>query len=170
MFIIVVSAFALASCGVIQSAIKSTFPYTAVLHIPRSAQTGVELQATATAASFDQRVQKDGTGSSNVKDVRVISAKLTSHDPSDFNLGNLVMVKIYIAKADGSNEVLVAFRTDITQESGGNLVLDIDNSRILDEQVREAKTKIRMVYKLHNHVNQNTSLRLVLGLSAHPGK
>lgn len=145
-------------------------PYTAILQIPRRAQVGVELEATAPAASFDQRMRKDNAGDSRVKDIRVISAKLQSYEPSDFNLGNLVSVKIYMAKADGSNEVLVASRTDITPGVGGSLVLDIDNGKVLDEQGGQSKTQIRMVYKLHNHVNQNTSLRLVLGLSANPGK
>jgi hypothetical protein len=73
-----------------------------------------------------------------------------------------------MAKADGSEEVLVASRSDITPLVGNGLVLDIDNSAFLDQRVREPKVRIRMVYKLRNHIDADASLHLVLGLGAYP--
>jgi len=102
----------LGSCAVVQSVVRSTFPFTATLQIHRSAQVGVELEATGTATSIDQNFSKPPGNSDKVKEVRIKSATLDSRDPSDFNIGNLVLVKIYLTKADGSGEILVASRAE----------------------------------------------------------
>lgn len=157
-----------ASCALMQSAVKSTFPYTTTLVIPKTSQVGVELSVSGTATSFDQRISKNGNPGDKIKQVRIMSAKLQSKDPSDFNIGNLESAKIYMSKTDGSEEVLVASRTDITPGVGNSLVLDIDNSNSLDKIISEPKAKIRMVYMLHNRIYVTANLRLVLSLSANP--
>src|SRR5665213_69523 len=163
-------ALAITGCGVIQSAIRSTLPYTATVTIPRSSAVGEELSVTGPAGSFDQNISKGGNNADQVSDVRVVSAKLKSNDPSDFNIGNLVSTKVYLSGANGKDEVLVASRTDITPGVGNSLVLDIEDSAQLGELIRDRKVQVKLVYKLHNHINQNTSLRVILGLSANPGK
>ena len=160
----------LSSCAMVQSIVKSTFPYTTTLLIPKSSGVGVELSVTGMATSFDQDFTKTGNNGSKVSEVRIVSARLQSRDPTDFNIGNLVLAKIYMSKADGSDEVLVASRTDITAGVGNSLVLDIDNSSFLDQLVREREVKIRMVYKLRNHINVNAHVHVVLGLSAYPNR
>ena len=71
-------AFALVfgSCGMMQSVIKSTFPYTTTVLIPRSSPVGVEQSVTGMATSFDQDFTKGGNNAGNVSEVRIISAKL----------------------------------------------------------------------------------------------
>lgn len=152
-----------------QSIVKSTFPYTTTLVIPKSSQVGIDLSVTAMATSFDQDFTKDGNNGGKVSEVRVVSAKLQSKYPSDFNIGNLLSVHVYMAKADGNDEVIVASRTDITVGVGNNIVLDIDNAHFLDQLVREPRVKIRMTYKLRNPINVDANLHLVLGLGAYPG-
>lgn len=159
----------LCSCAMMQSIIKSTFPYTTTLVIPKSSNVGTELSVTAMATSFDQDFTKDGNNGRNVSEVRVVSAKLQSRDPSDFNIGNMVSVKVYMAKDNGKDEVMVASRTDISAGAGNSIVLDIDNAHFLDQLVRESHVRIRMVYKLRNHINLDAHLHLVLGLGAYPG-
>jgi hypothetical protein len=156
------------SCGVMQSVVKSTFPYTTTVVIPRSSRVGVEQEVTGAATSFDQKISRDGNNASKLNDVRIVSAKIQSKDPDDFNIGNLTMLKVYIAKEDGSNEILVASRTDITSGVGNSIVLDIDNSATLDEHLREQKIKVRLVYKLRNHIDANANLRLVLSFGGGP--
>ena len=156
------------SCAMMQSIIKSTFPYTTTVLIPQSSPVGVEQSVTAMATSFDQDFKKDGNNGEKVSDVRIVSAKLQSKDPTDFNIGNMVSVKVYMSKADGKDEVLVASRTDITPGAGNSIVLDIDNSNFLDQRVREPQIMIRMVYRLRNHIDVSANLHLVLGLSAYP--
>jgi hypothetical protein len=163
---------ALLSCGcaMMQSIVKSTFPYTTTLEIPKSSAVGVELSVTSVATSFDQDFKKDGNNADKVSEVRMVSATMESRDPSDFNIGNLVWVKVYMAKADSTDEVLVASRIDITQGVGNSMVLDIDNSTFLDQRVREPKVRIRMAYQLRNHIDVDANLHLVLGLGAFPNK
>ncbi|HEY5325790.1 MAG TPA: hypothetical protein VIJ27_02225 [Mucilaginibacter sp.] len=157
-------------CAMMQSIIKSTFPYTTTLVIPKSSPVGVELSVTGEATSFDQDFKKGGNNADKVSEVRMVSARIESRDPADFNIGNLVWTKIYMSKADSSGEVMVASRTDISPMVGNSMVLDIDNSNFLDEQAREPKVRIRMVYRLRNHINVNANLHIVLGLGAFPNR
>jgi len=158
----------LGSCGMFQSIVKSTFPYTTTLTIPASSKPGAEYTAISMATSYDQDFTKDGNNAGHIEDVRVVSAKLRSVDPADFNIGNLVSVRFYMSTHDGKDEVLVASRTDITQGVGNTMVLDIDNSNFLDELIRQPDVRIRMVYKLRNGITSDANLRLSLGLSAYP--
>jgi hypothetical protein len=154
------------SCSVMQSAVKSTFPYTTTLTIPRSPAGDTELSVTGTATSFDQRIQKDGRDADKVGDVRVVSAKIESKDPDNFNIGSFSAIKIYLSKPDSTGEVLGASRTDITPNVGNSMVLDIDNTNSLTELVHQPKIRLRMVYKLHNRINLTTQLHISLGLGA----
>jgi len=159
----------LSSCSIWQSAVKSTFPYTTIITIPRTSADNVLLSASGTAKSFDQNFNKNGNNADKVKDVKIVSAKIESDDPADFNLGNLSVIKVYLSKTDGSEELLVASRTDITALVGNSLVLDIDNTKILDEQVNQPNVGIRMEYQLRDHIYVNAHLKVVLSLRANPG-
>lgn len=158
------------SCAMMQSIIKSTFPYTTTLTVSATSEPGKEYSAVSMATSFDQSFSKNGNNGDQVGEVRVVSAKLRSVDPSDFNIGNLVSVKFYIAQHNGEDEVLVASRTDITEGVGNNIVLDIDNSNFLDRLIRQPDVRIRMVYVLRHKIDTDAGLHFVLGLSAYPNK
>jgi hypothetical protein len=157
----------LAACATVQSVIKSTFPYTTTLVIPKSSATGVALSVTGNASSFDQSLKKDGNTGDKVRQVRVSSAKV---DSKDFNLGNLTMLKVYLSKPDSTGEVLVASRTDIAPNTGDNMVLDIDNTKLLDEIVHQPKVRVRMAYQLRNSIYTDASLHFTLGIEASAGK
>jgi len=167
-FITIACTLCIAGCAITQSVIKSTFPYTANLTIPASAQPGNEYTAVSMATSFDQNFTKDGNNAYMVSKVHVISAKLHSSSPGDYNIGNIEWAKFYMSKPDGTGEVLVASRPDITAGAGHSIVLDIDNKVSLDQLIRLPHIRIRMVYKLRSSINVDAGLRLVLGLSAHP--
>jgi hypothetical protein len=168
-FILAASALVMGSCGMLQSVIKSTFPYTTTLEIPRASAVGVPLSVTGMANSFDQDFKKDGNNADKLGEVRIASARVESRDPNDFNIGNLTTLKVYMSKADSTDEVLIASRTDITPRVGNVMVLDIDNTHLLGEMVRQAKVQIRVVYQLRNHIDVNAHLHIVLGLAAIPG-
>src|ERR1700694_3347181 len=93
-------------CAMFQSIIKSSFPYTTTLVIPASSHAGNEYSAISMATSFDQNFSKSGNNGYMISMVRVISAKLSSVEPTDYNIGNLTSVKIYLSKNDGSDEIL----------------------------------------------------------------
>ncbi|RFZ82852.1 hypothetical protein DYU05_11865 [Mucilaginibacter terrenus] len=157
-------------CGTVQSIIKSSFPYTATLVVPASSATGTNLNAISEGSSFDQNFVKDGNNGGRISNVRIVSAKITAVVPSDFNIGNLISARVYMAKANGADEVLVGSRTDIGPNSGSSIVLDIDNSNMLDELMREKKVRIRMAYVLRNRISLDASLRIVLGIAADPAR
>ena len=157
-------------CATFQSVVKSTFPYIANLIIPASSQVNTEQSVTGTASSFDQDISKNRDTSARVKEVWVASARLKSENPTGFNIGNFVYVKVYASKAAGADEVLVASRTDVTPDDGNTLELDINNQVYLDKLIHEPQIKIRLVYQLRNPIDVNAHLHLVLRISANPGK
>jgi hypothetical protein len=73
-----------------------------------------------------------------------------------------------MSQHDGSDEVLVASRTDIEKEAGNQIVLDIDDTNFLDRLIRQPDVRIRMVYKLRNTIKSDVGLHLILGIGAHP--
>lgn len=156
------------SCAMLQSVVKGTFPYTANMVIPASARVDEPQTAISTGNSFDQDFTKDGNNASRISEVRIISAKLQSNDPADYNIGNIASLRVYMAKNDGSDEVLVAIRKDIAANSGNSITLDIDNSHFLDALVRQPGVRIRMVYRLRKAVDTDVSLKVSLGVGSNP--
>lgn len=165
---LVILCVTVSSCAMFQSIVKSSFPYTTTLVIPASSKAGEEHSAISMANSFDQNFTKTGNNGDRITLVRIVSAKLMSTDPSDYNIGNLKSVKIYLSKEDGKDEILVAERNDIGANAGNNVVLDIDNSHMLDELVREPSIRVRMAYKVRHAFNTDVSLHVVLGVAADP--
>jgi hypothetical protein len=167
-FFLLAAMLLFGSCGMLQSIMKSTFPYTADLVIPAATKIGEPHTVISTGNSYDQDFTKDGNNANQISEVRIISAKLQSKDPSNYNIGNISALRVYMAKADGSDEVLVAIRKDIAANSGNSVVLDIDNSHFLDEIVREPGVRIRMVYLLRKGVDVDANLKLSLSIGAEP--
>ena len=157
---------ALSGCAMFQSAVKSSFPYTSTLVVPASSKPGSIGSAISTATSFDQNFGKNNAD--RIKMVRIVSARLMSTEPSDYNLGNLSEVRIYLSNNEGQDEVMVASRSDIGANVGNDVVLDIDNSNMLDELVREPQIRVRMTYKVRNPAKTDASVHVVLGLAAYP--
>ncbi|WP_179415904.1 hypothetical protein HDF19_06295 [Mucilaginibacter sp. E4BP6] len=166
--VLIALLFIFSGCGMFESVVKSTFPYTTNLTIPASSESGKQYTAVNMATSYDQNFTKDGNNANHIGQVMVVSAKLRSTEPAGFNIGNLEYVKFYMSKHDGSDEILVASRTDITKGVGNTMVLDIDNSNFLDQLVRQPDVRIRMVYKLRNNIDTDVTVKLLLGLSAYP--
>lgn len=160
----------IAGCNMVKSMVKSSIPYTADLTIPVSSEVGVAQSAIGTAASFDQNFSVNGIALGKVSQVSLISAKMESTTPADYNLGHLTWVKLYVSKADGKNEVLIASRTDISATTGNTLILDAISTQFLDQYVREKDIRIRMAYQLRNKPTTDVSVHLVLGMNAYPGE
>ncbi|RZK49568.1 MAG: hypothetical protein EOO99_06135 [Pedobacter sp.] len=156
----------IAACGTVQSLMKSAFPYTASLIIPADAPVGTELTQISTAANIDQ-IFGNSTGTSYIKEIRVGSAKLEANNPSNQNLGVIKSVKLYIMNASG-REVMVASRSELGENIGSNVVLDIDNSRFIDDYVKDNNLRIKMVYILRQKLNSDISVRASINLNSTP--
>jgi len=165
--LILAGAFiALGGCAMYQSAVKSSFPYTSTLVVPASSKAGSTGSAISMATSFDQNFGRNNAD--RIKMVRIVSAKLMSTEPADYNLGNLSEVRIYLSDNEGQQEVMVASRSDIGANVGNDVVLDIDNSNMLDELVREPQIRVGMAYKVRKASKTDASVHVVLGLAAYP--
>jgi len=158
----------LTRCAMMQTIVKSTFPYTTDLTIPSTSVPGKQYETVAMANSLDQDFTKDGNNANKVGEVRIVSAKMRSIGPTYFNFGDMISIKIYMSGADGEDEVLVASRTNITADAGNGINLDVENSDFLDKLVRLPGIRIRMVYVLRNNTASDTNLRLVLSLGGDP--
>lgn len=156
----------LAGCATVQSLIKSTFPYTAIVVIPASSKSNTTISANSAATSFDQ-VFGNQNGTDYVKEIRIASAKLDASNPSNKSLGMFKSVKLFVANDKGA-EVMVASRTDVQENIGPGLVLDIDNSRFLDDYVKGTSLRIRMEYVLRNNTATDVSVRVSLSFSTSP--
>lgn len=162
--VVVVSASALSSCGMYQSMVKSSFPYTTTLTIPASAKAGNEISCISMADNFDENFSKGD----KIALVRVISARLMSVQPTDYNLGKIEAVKIFLSKQDGSGEILVARRDNINDNAGNNITLDTDNTKFLDQLVREQGIRVRMAYRLRKTDTTAVNVHVILNLAAYP--
>ncbi|MFA6278273.1 MAG: hypothetical protein WC622_16105 [Pedobacter sp.] len=155
-----------AGCGTVQSILKSTFPYTATLIIPMNSKINQTISATSTASSFDQ-IFGNQDGTTYIKEVRVASARLDASNPTTQNLGVFKSVKLFIVNGSGA-EVMVASRSDVSGNIGNNLVLDIDNSRFIDDYIKGNNLRIRMEYVLKNNLTSDVSVRAAINLSSSP--
>ena len=155
-------------CGTVQSIIKSSFPYTTNLVIPASSSPDTTLSVSSTAASFDKTLG-NVDGAQYIKDVKIASAKLLANNPADQSMGMFKTLKIFISS--GTNEeVMVASRNDVSEHIGSNLVLDIDNSRLLDKYIQGENLKIRMEYTLRASLPADVTVRTSLSFSSSPGQ
>lgn len=154
------------SCSTVQSIIKSTFPYTATLVIPAGTKSNTIISITSAASSFDQ-IFGNENGATYVKEVRVASARLTASNPVNQNLGVFKSIKLYILNGNGA-EVMIASRNDVSENIGNNLVLDIDNSRFVDDYIKGSNLRIKMEYELRNGLTSEISVRAAVNLSAVP--
>lgn len=154
------------SCATLQSIVKSTFPYTSTLVIPASSQTGRVFSATSTASSIDQIFTGSGSNTSQISQVRIASAKIEAISPSNQNLGVFKSIHVYLL--NGSSQVLVASRNDVSATTGSSLVLDIDNSKFLDDYVKSGNLSVRVDYVLQSNLNVDLSMKASLGFNTSP--
>lgn len=153
-------------CATMQSIIKSTFPYTAILTIPANTKSETMQTSISSASSFDE-IFGNQNGAAYIKDVRVASVRLDANNPTKQSLGIFKSVKLFVVNSNGS-EVMVASRSDVSENIGNNLVLDIDNSRFVDDYIRGSNLKVRMEYVLRNSLASEVSVRAAINFSAAP--
>ncbi|MGV3684080.1 MAG: hypothetical protein ACO1NS_00545 [Daejeonella sp.] len=163
-----VIAVIMTGCAAVQSIVRSSFPYTATLIVPAASQVNAILSATSQASSFDQIFTGQGSNTDAIKDVRIASARLDATSPSGQNMGAFKSIRIYISRGDSASEVLVASRDDIGTSVGNSIMLDIDNSRLLDDYIKSSTVRVRMEYVLRSSLTSDVSLKASLGFSVAP--
>lgn len=164
--LLLATAFILGGCATVQSIIKSTFPYTATIVVPASTKSNTIISASSAASSFDEIFGNQG-GTDYIKEVRIASAKVTASNPSNKSLGMFKSVKLFVSSGN-SGEVMVASRNDVQENIGPNLVLDIDNSRFLDNYIKGNNLRVRMEYMLRNSNTDDVSIRVAMSFTSTP--
>jgi len=164
----IVIATIMTGCATVQSIVRSSFPYTATLLVPASSRINATLSAISQASSFDQIFTGQGSNTDAVKDVRIASARIDATNPSGQNMGAFKSIRMYISRGDSSSEVMVASREDIGTSVGNSIMLDIDNSRLLDEYIKGSTVRVRMEYVLRSALTADVSLKTSLGFSVAP--
>lgn len=157
------------ACGTMESIVKSSFPYTTTLMIAQTSQPGKEYSSANEAQSLDQSFSKTGNNADKIDAVHIISAQLRAAGPdADYNIGQLSSVQVYMSKADGKDEVMVASEKNISPTTGNSMNLAIDNSHFLDELVRQPSVNVRMKYKLRNKASKDINLNVILNVTGYP--
>jgi hypothetical protein len=164
--LLLTSVVILTGCATVQSIIKSTFPYTSTLVIPASTKANSTASSTSAASSFDE-IFGNQSGANYIKEVRIASARLDASNPGNKSLGMFKSVKLYISNGN-SGETMVASRTDVQENIGTNLVLDIDNSKFLDNYIKGNSLKVRLEYVLRNANTSDVSVRAALSFTSAP--
>lgn len=158
---------ALSGCATVQSIIKSTFPYTATIIIPASSKSNTPISASSQATSFDE-IFGNQNGNSYIKEIRIASAKMVANNPSNKSLGMFKSVKLYISSGNSRDEVMVASRNDVQENIGPELVLDIDNSRFVDDYIKGSSLRVRLEYVLRDSTAMDVSIKTSLSFISSP--
>lgn len=166
LFAVFATVISLSGCGTVQSIIKSSFPYTATQVIPKSSKVDSTASVTSAAGSFDEVIGNQ-SGNDYVRDIRIASARIMASNPNDKSMGIFKSIKIFISNGS-SGEVMVASRSDIAEHIGSSLVLDIDNSRFVDQYIKGSSLKVRLEYVLREKLNTDVSIRTSLSFSSSP--
>ena len=155
-------------CSTVQSIIRSTFPYTAILLVPTTSKINTEQSATSKASSFDQIFTGQASNTQSISDVRVASVKIDATSPSGQSLGVFKSFKIYISRGDSSKELLIATTNDIATTVGSSIMLDADSSLLVDNYIKGSTVRIRIEYVLKGAITSDINLKASLGLNVAP--
>jgi len=155
----------LSACSTVQSIIRSSFPYTASFIIPKTDKIDTVFSLSTQAITLDQTITGYGSNTKAIKDVHLASVKIDANNPVGQSLGIFKSLKVYISRGDSSKELLIATRNEISPNIGTTLVLDADNTVLLDDYIKGSTVRIRMEYELRNSILNEISLKTNLSLS-----
>lgn len=155
----------LSGCSAVQSVLRSTFPYTSNVIIPKTDRIDTVLFVRSQASTLDQIITGYGSNTKSIKDVRLASVKVDANSPAGQSLGIFKFIKIYISRGDSSKELLIASRNEISPSIGSTILLDVDSAVTIDEFIKGSTVRIRMEYELRNSIVNEINLKTSLDLS-----
>lgn len=153
------------ACSAVQSVLRSTFPYTSTLVIPKTDKIDTVLSVRGSASALDQIITGYGSNTKAIKDVRLASVKINANVPEGQSLGIFKTMKIYISRGDSNKELLIASRNEILPSVGSTILLDVDDTLTLDEFIKGSTVRIRLEYELRNSIVNEINLKTSLDLS-----
>ncbi|MDO5656108.1 MAG: hypothetical protein Q4G27_08220 [Flavobacteriaceae bacterium] len=160
-YLAVFAMIGLASCSTVSSILQNNFPFTSNFVVTKDSPAQTNLSAIGSGTSINQILGS----SQNVKDIRVQSANVTVTDGTQ-GMGVFRNIKIYITS--GSNEILVAERSNISDNIGNQLVLDINN-RVLDNIMKSGNSvQQKIVYELKSSPTSDLTIKSSLNFTSVP--
>lgn len=158
----VIATATLASCSTVSSIMQNTFPYSATIIVTQGSPANTQLSAIGVGNSINQLFGS----SANVRDIRLSSATL-SVTSGNQSMGVFKSVKVYLSS--GSSEVLVASRTNIADNIGSTLSLDLNSSQTLDNIMKSGNTvQQRIVYELKSSPTSDMNVKSSMSFSSVP--
>lgn len=167
-FLALITVFS--ACTAVQSVIRSTFPYTATLIVPKTEKTDTLLSVISQASTLDQLITGYGSNTKAIKDARLTSVKIDVNTSAGQSLGIFKSMKVYISRGDSSKELLIASRNEIASNLGTSLMLDADNTLLLDEFIKGSTVRIRIEYELRNSISTEISLKASVSVNVAANK
>lgn len=158
----IVACAAMTSCSTVQSLVQNSFPYSTTVVVPSGTTANTTMTTVSPASSFSQLF-----GSTTAQNFRVVNATISLSDSNSASLGLFKSVKVYLSSNSGG-EVLVASRTDLGDNIGNSLTLDVANSGTLDNLVKSGSLKMKVVYVLKQSPSQDLSLKTSLNFNSQP--
>lgn len=160
----------LGACTAVQSVIRSNFPYTATFLIPKIDKIDTLLSVRSQASTLDQLITGYGSNTNAIKDARLTSVKIDVNTPLGQSLGIFKSMKVYISRGDSSKELLIASRNEISSNLGSSIMLDADDTILLDEFIKGSTVRIRMEYELRNSIATEISLKASVAVNVATNK
>ena len=144
-------------CGVFRPVVRPTYPYNTTLVIPATSRNILTGSVSSDPISFEE-IFGNRNGRNDVRDIKINSARLIASAPNDLNLSILRSVRLFIT--DGRDRgILIASRNDISSFSGSNIILDINTSRSIDNDLRGNNLRLRLEYVLKDNLRRDVSVR-----------
>lgn len=151
----------LVACSTVSSILQNNFPFNSNFVITKDSPSNRLLSAVGSGTSMNQILGS----ANNVKDIRVQSANVTVVSGAQ-GMGIFKNIKVFVTS--GSTEVLVAERTNIADNLGNQIVLDINN-RNLDNIMKSGNSvQQKIVYELKSSPTADLTIKSSLGFTSVP--
>ena len=156
-----VAIIGLGACSTVSSLLQNNFPFNSTFIVTKDSPANTSLSAVGSGTSLNQILGS----SNNVRDIKVQAANIAVTQGNQ-GMGVFKNVKIYITS--GSSEVLVAERTNISDNIGNQLVLDVNN-RTLDNVMKSGNSvQQKIVYELKSKPTADLSVKSSLNFTSVP--
>lgn len=158
----IIASAAVASCSTVSTIMQNTFPYTSNIVVTQGSPANTQLSAVGAGTNINQLVG----ATANVRDIRVSTATLSVPGGSQ-GMGVFKDVKIYLSS--GGSEVMVASRSNIADNIGNTLSLDVNTNQVLDNVMKSGnQVQQRIVYTLKSSPGSDMNLRSSINFSSVP--
>lgn len=144
------------SCTVQKTTLKSSFGYSSLINIPESKNVDSPQSAKNVVINMAQLLGMQQTAT-RLTNATVTSAKIEVVNVKGQKLDIFKSVKLFLA--DENSEVMIGSKNDIPENIGNKLVLELDNTRFIDNYVKDGEMKFRLEYVLRKRTEDGINVK-----------